>query len=89
MATAGVLMDYHHLWPQIGEAALFFASLLHATMPDPNHPNSKLFLELGKVWVAHRDQIGAQATPGMPAIIADVFKNCNPKSSRVLQKQAN
>lgn len=87
MVIAGVLMDHHHLWPQIGEAALFFASLLHATMPDLNHPKSKLCLELGKFWVAHRDEIGTQPTPGMPAVIADVFKNCNPKALKVLQKQ--
>ena len=65
MVIAGVLQRHHHLWPQIGEAALFLASLLHMVTRDLDRPSSKLSKELRKTWAGHPDDLGAHFITGM------------------------
>ena len=66
MVIAGMLQRYHHLWPQIGEAALFLASLLHMITRDPDRPSSKLSKELRKTWAGQPEELGAHLLPEMP-----------------------
>ena len=77
VVTAGVLMDHHHLWPQIGEAALFFASLLQAVTPSSYQAKSKLSVEIGKVWVAHREDMGAQPIAHVLSVCTDAYSHRN------------
>ena len=59
-STADLLEQHLHIWPQIGDAALLFASLLHAVTPELDRtPISKLSVELRKIWLAHPKNIGA------------------------------
>ena len=66
MIIAGFLQNHHHLWPQVGEAALILASLLQAFTPELGQPSSRLSMELRKLWAEQPEDLGAQPIPEMP-----------------------
>lgn len=61
----GMLQNHHDLWPQVGEAALFLASLLQA-VTELHHPSSRHSVESRKLWAEHPEDLGAYPAPEKP-----------------------